>query len=151
MNAFTERATYQAYEANDVSVVIDQSGIVRYRGAGVNTTQITLWIDNLLATSVEQKNNHPRSSSLDQNYPNPFNQSTNIRFEIAETKKVILQIYNNEGRLITTLIDNEMNAGLHEVSWNGKNFSGQTVASGVYYYKLTAGEFQSIRRMILMR
>jgi hypothetical protein len=90
-------------------------------------------------------------SELSQNYPNPFNPSTAIRFDIDRSEKVILQIYNNEGRLITTLIDNHMNAGSHEVSWNGKNDDGLTVASGVYYYILKTDGFVTSRKMTFIR
>ena len=151
IDAATERAIYQAYEANDVSLVIDQSGIVRYRGAGVKVDQITSWIDNLLVTSVEGENNIPEKPHLYQNYPNPFNPVTNIIFEIKESQKVILQIYNIEGRLIKTLIENQLFAGRHELSWNGLNSQGLSVASGVYYYVLRAGDYQSAKRMVLMR
>ena len=151
IDAVAERATYQAYEANDVSLVIDQSGIVRYRGAGVKVDQITSWIDNLLVTSVAGENNIPEKPHLYQNYPNPFNPVTNIIFEIKESQKVILQIYNIEGRLIKTLIENQLYAGRHELSWNGLNSRGNLVASGVYYYVLRAGDYQSAKRMVLMR
>ena len=132
-------------------MVIDPSGIVRYRGAGVNTSQISSWIDNLLATSIEEDFVKPRTPELSQNYPNPFNPSTAIRFDIDRSEKVILQIYNNEGRLITTLIDNHMNAGSHEVSWNSKNDDGLTIASGVYYYILKTDGFVTSRKMTFIR
>jgi hypothetical protein len=132
-------------------MVIDQSGIVRYRGAGVDVSAITSWIDDLLLTGLEDKSKAPSSPALYQNFPNPFNPATNIRFEINESHKVTLKIFDNSGRLITTLIDNVMNPGGHEISWNGLDYKGQPVASGVYYYKLTAGDFKSAKRMILMR
>ena len=151
IDAAAEQATYQAYEASDVSIVIDQSGIVRYRGPGVQTGQITSMIDNLLVTSVAGENSSPENPHLYQNYPNPFNPVTNIIFEIKESQKVILQIYNIEGRLIKTLIENQLFAGRHELSWNGLNSQGLSVASGVYYYVLRAGDYQSAKRMVLMR
>ncbi len=151
IDAAAERAVYQAYEANDVSMVIDQSGIVRYRGAGVNTSEITSWINTLLATSAVEEMKQPQSPQLFQNYPNPFNPGTNISFQITGAQNVVLQIYNIEGRLITTLIDNQLFAGRHEISWNGLDSKGYPVVSGVYFYVLKTGDFQSTKRMILMR
>jgi hypothetical protein len=151
IDASATRATYKAYEANDVSMVIDQSGIVRYRGAGVNTSSIQSWINNLLATDIEEINQVPQTSQLYQNYPNPFNPATNIRFELAESQQVTLQIFNIEGRLVKTLIDNQLFAGSHELSWNGLDNRQQPAASGAYYYILKSGDFQSAKRMVLMR
>lgn len=145
------RAAYKAYEANDVSMVIDQEGIVRYRGAGVNTSQITGWIDNLLTTSVEEKETFPVTPRLEQNYPNPFNPETRISFRLTNSQKVMLQIYDNEGRLIKNLIEDRLQAGRHEVSWNGKTAEGLPAASGIYFYVLQTGNFRSAKKMILTR
>ena len=89
IDAAATRSAYQAYEANDVSMVIDQQGVVRYRGAGVKVDQISGWIDNLLtATNVDNDQAVPRSTELEQNYPNPFNPSTRIRFYLAQNQTV---------------------------------------------------------------
>jgi hypothetical protein len=143
--------SYKTLFAIHWSISLDQSGIVRYRGAGVKTSSIQSWINNLLATGVEENKQVPRSSQLYQNYPNPFNPVTNIRFELAESQQVTLQIFNIEGRLVKTLIDNQLFAGSHELSWNGLDNHSQPAASGAYYYILKAGDFQSAKRMVLMR
>ena len=131
-------------------MVIDQSGIVRYRGGGVLASVITYWIDDLLTTDfhyVPQKTPH-----LYQNYPNPFNPGTNISFDLPEKAKVVLQIFDLEGKLIKTLVDDQMAEGPYTFSWNGVNNSGQPVASGIYYYVLkTDTGSQMAKRMILMR
>ncbi len=133
-------------------MVIDHEGIVRYRGAGVNASQITSMIDNLLtASSIDDETSVPATPDLYQNYPNPFNPTTTIGFEITETQKVILQIFNIEGRLIKTLVDNQLFAGRHEFSWNGLDNQARAVASGVYYYVVKSGDYQSAKRMVLMR
>jgi len=152
IGASATRAAYSAYEANDVSMVIDQSGIIRYRGPGVQTVNIKPFIDDLIATSVEDDNSViPKSPELYQNYPNPFNPVTNIAFEIRQAQKVTLQIYDNRGRLIKTMIENQLNAGHHEVSWNGVNNQGRPAASGVYMYVLKTEDFRSSKKMILVR
>ena len=152
INAGATRHAYQAYEANDISMVIDQQGVVRYRGAGVKIDQITGWINDLLTTSVEGNDEVlPVSTQLEQNYPNPFNPSTRIRFYLVRNQNVHLQIYDNQGRLIKNLIDNPMNTGAHEVSWNGLTDKGLPAASGIYYYVLETADYRSGRKMILTR
>ena len=151
INAASTRSVYQAYEANDVSMVIDQGGIVRYRGSGVKTDQIRGWIDNLLTTSVEEPGRLPGTTRLEQNYPNPFNPATRIWFHLAQNQDVHLQIFDNQGRLIKNLIEARMNAGRHEVSWNGLTDDGIPAASGIYYYILQTADHRSGRKMILTR
>jgi flagellar hook assembly protein FlgD len=70
------------------------------------------------------------------NYPNPFNPSTTIRFDVPQSGLVNLTIYDLNGRRIATLVDENMAAGSHQVSWNGRDASGISVASGVYIYRL---------------
>ena len=88
----------------------------------------------------------PETFSLLQNYPNPFNPSTQLRFKIADAGYVKLVIYDNLGRETETLVNEQLNPGTYEVEWNGSNF-----ASGIYYYKLFAGEFSDTKKMILVK
>jgi photosystem II stability/assembly factor-like uncharacterized protein len=91
-------------------------------------------------------NNVPKSLSLSQNYPNPFNPNTKIKFDIAKQDNVKLSLYNVLGKEVAVLIDNQMNPGTYEIDWNAVNIS-----SGVYFYKMTAGNFTEIHRMVLMK
>jgi hypothetical protein len=84
--------------------------------------------------------------SLKQNYPNPFNPATVIEFSIPTESKVGLKIYDLLGREIAELVNSELQPGLHKISFNGEKLS-----SGVYYYKLTAGEFSDIKKLILVK
>ncbi len=97
----------------------------------------------------------PLSYRLEQNYPNPFNPQTTIRFglpEEAEGKTVQLKVYDILGREVKTLLNGRLKAGYHEVRWNGRNNQGQTVSSGVYFYRLQTGQTtQMARKMILLR
>ncbi len=89
----------------------------------------------------------PKQFSLMQNYPNPFNPNTKIRFEIPnKTENVKLIVYDLLGKEIAVLVDEELKAGEYEVDWNS---SGNT--SGVYFYKLTAGQFTETRKMVLLK
>jgi uncharacterized delta-60 repeat protein len=91
------------------------------------------------------------SFELAQNYPNPFNPSTMIRFALPEAAQVSLKIYDVAGQLVQTLVDGVIEAGRHQVVWDGTNQHGVQVASGVYFYQLLAGEFKQVRKMSLVR
>lgn len=88
---------------------------------------------------------------LAQNYPNPFNPTTNIAFRLPKTEQVELKIFDMNGREVRTLVSGNLNAGGHAVIWDGKNNSARAVASGVYVYRMRAGEFEQTRRMNLVR
>ena len=89
--------------------------------------------------------------SLAQNYPNPFNPSTTIDYSLAGTSPVEIAIFDVNGRKVRTLVSEVKMQGVHKAVWNGKNDRGTSVASGVYFYRLTAGEFTQIKKMILLR
>jgi tartrate-resistant acid phosphatase type 5 len=86
-----------------------------------------------------------------QNNPNPFNPSTAIKFYIPNASNVTIKIYNILGREIKTLIDEQTAAGYHVVYWNGKNGRGEVVSSGIYLYRLTAGEFSQAKKMNMLK
>jgi len=86
------------------------------------------------------------SFALFQNYPNPFNPTTTIRFALPVESRVKINIYNSLGQLVETLADKDMKAGYHEI-----NFNASGLASGVYFYKLTSGNFVETRKMLLMK
>jgi M6 family metalloprotease-like protein len=89
--------------------------------------------------------------SLSQNYPNPFNPSTTIEYSIAKTSPVEIAIFDVGGHKIRTLVSEMKAAGSYRAVWNGRNDRGSSVASGMYFYRLTAGDFTRIRKMILLR
>ena len=93
----------------------------------------------------------PAQFNLDQNYPNPFNPETVIKFSLREDSWVTLRIYNVLGQVVITLVDEQKPAGEHTVTWNGKNSQSLDVASGVYFYRIKAGDYESVRRMTLLR
>lgn len=84
--------------------------------------------------------------ALEQNYPNPFNPRTNLRFTIPELRFVSLKIYDMLGREISTLVHQTLNPGVYSTEWNAS-----MVSSGVYYYILSAGEFSSVKKMVLVK
>lgn len=93
----------------------------------------------------------PTQFSLEQNYPNPFNPSTWIRYNLQKRSQVTLGIYNILGQLVTTLVNAPQAAGMHSVEWNGRDKSGNSVGSGIYLYRIQAGNFTQTRKMLLMK
>jgi len=93
----------------------------------------------------------PERYSMSQNYPNPFNPTTQINFEIPVRSHVTLTVYNLLGQKVTTLVDKEMPAGRYIADWNSASDSGTIVASGVYFYKLEAGDFIETKKMMLLK
>jgi hypothetical protein len=88
---------------------------------------------------------------LGSNYPNPFNPSTTIAFGLVKASPVNLGIYDASGRLVRILADRSFPAGQHALTWNGVDGRGHAVASGVYFYRLVAGDFRETKKMILLR
>jgi hypothetical protein len=103
-------------------------------------------------TGVETLGGLPTEFALDQNFPNPFNPSTTIRFSLPKESPVTLVIYNVLGVSVRTLVNGEnLNAANHQVAWDGKDDNGLTVPSGVYLYRISAGAFQTAKKMTLLK
>lgn len=93
----------------------------------------------------------PLTYSLGQSYPNPFNAGTTIRYELPQASKVSITVYNMLGQLVRILVDEMKLAGYYTVVWDGRNTGGQSVASGVYTYRMEAGDFVQTRKMVLVK
>ncbi|MFQ6092411.1 MAG: FlgD immunoglobulin-like domain containing protein [bacterium] len=96
----------------------------------------------------------PTRYNLAQNYPNPFNPETSIQYSVVSDQSpphITLKIYNILGEEVRTLVDELKDAGYYTVTWDGKDSGGLGVASGVYFYRLTAGDFTSTKRMVLLK
>jgi hypothetical protein len=93
------------------------------------------------------------ANTLSDNYPNPFNPTTTIKYSIADRGQVSLKIYNAAGQLVRTLVNEEQapQAGGFSKVWNGLNDRGQSVASGVYFYQLTAKNFEQTKKMVVIK
>ncbi len=101
---------------------------------------------NQIPTSVENSSPMPTTFELEQNYPNPFNPVTTIQFTIVNSQLTIVKVYDVLGREVATLVNEVKLPGRYQVTWDAKN-----MASGVYFYKLTAGEFVQTKRLLLLR
>ena len=94
----------------------------------------------------------PLANSLSQNYPNPFNPETTIRYDLSSDAIVSLTIYNITGQVVRKLVDGEsLAAGQYQAVWDGRSESGASVASGMYFYLLHAGDYVAKRKMVLLR
>jgi len=124
------------------------------KSASANAELISVPGYNLNITSREEYANAfkatasvlPSEFALVQNYPNPFNPTTNIAFDLPENAYVTLTVYNIAGEKVAELVNGDVKAGQHTVSWNAAD-----VSSGVYFYRITAGNFTATRKMILMK
>jgi hypothetical protein len=119
------------------------------------TTVFNLWESNPsdtvdafveAITSLTDLDRIPASYELNQNYPNPFNPSTVISYQLPEFSKVDLRIYNVLGEQVAALVFANQPAGHHQVEWNAAGF-----ASGIYFYHIIAGDYQDVKKMILLR
>lgn len=106
-----------------------------------------------VVTSVQQttESNEVRTFALHQNFPNPFNPSTTIQYELVKQEFVELEIYNQVGQKIRTLINANHKAGEFSIAWGGMDDTGNQVASGIYYYKLTSSGKFVTKQMILLK
>jgi hypothetical protein len=93
----------------------------------------------------------PQVTRLSGNFPNPFNPSTRIQFSLAESGFVLLDVYNARGQKVSSLIQNYLEAGLHLITWNGKNDAGNQLASGVYYLKLKTGNYNKTHKILMIK
>ena len=93
----------------------------------------------------------PDVFALHQNYPNPFNPVTNIVYDIPEASDVRITIYNVTGQKVRTLLHKQHNPGRYRIMWSGVNDFGQPVSSGMYFYRIMASDFVSVKKLILMK
>jgi hypothetical protein len=114
--------------------------------APVSPALVKVSVQSLSSIGREPLAKSPRKFELEQNYPNPFNPSTVIRYRIAEPSMVVLKVYDVLGRELTTLVHERQAAGQYSIVFNA-----QSLSSGTYFYRLTAGEFTSIKKMLLVK
>nr|MDA3883961.1 T9SS type A sorting domain-containing protein [Candidatus Delongbacteria bacterium] len=101
-------------------------------------------IQPIVASGIDS--NMPLETSLEQNYPNPFNPTTTINFSIVEAGNVSMNVYNFSGQLVRSLVNGQMNAGMHTA-----NFDASNLSAGVYYYTLEANNMTMTNKMILVK
>jgi hypothetical protein len=120
---------------------------------GVTLPQASIPYD-VVNFAYKQHGDHeqvPTSFVLGQNYPNPFNPTTRISFDLPKSCEVKLEVYNLLGQRVKTLLSGQMTAGSHGIDWNSTDENGKQVSSGIYLYRLTAGEYLETKKMVLLK
>jgi len=106
-------------------------------------------LSEMIITSVEEPSADrrlPGNFSLEQNYPNPFNPTTAISYQLSAVNYVTLKVYNSAGREVACLVDRQMPAGSHRTEWNASG-----VPSGIYFYRIQAGNYSETKKLVVMR
>jgi photosystem II stability/assembly factor-like uncharacterized protein len=146
---WTTRKTYMPMALTDISVV-DQN-CVWISGSNYGILRTLTGGDIPSAVREDEIPNRPSSFELLQNYPNPFNPSTTIKYRVDESGSVNLTIFNELGRKVRILVDEKQSAGWHQIVWDGRNFSGQKVATGVYLYTIQNKNRTGVKKMIMLK
>jgi len=149
------KSSYFAIDQGPILIMIEnyRSGLIWntfMRNATVQSAMAKIFQD-IPSSVTSDLDDKPRSFTLKQNYPNPFNPETTIQYEIPKASQVSIRIFNLLGEEVKKLLNAEKKAGKYTISWNGKNNLGQQVSSGLYLYRIEAGDFIQIRKMILLR
>ena len=129
---FPTENPYQTYQGNGDAFV-------------ANLIDISAYVDAVSDPEL------PCGFRLSQNYPNPFNPQTQFELSLPHVSHVIVEVFNVLGQQVVTLVDKRLPAGSYRVTWDGKDYVGQEVSSGVYLYRLTADEFVQSRKMLLLK
>ena len=147
------------YDPEDDGIPLTSLGVHEHWNNPINKQYSSeLGIDNgidfvkLTRANITSMNDHTENAThetkftLSQNYPNPFNPSTTIEYKLNKSAKVCLKIFNLSGQEVEILVNGIENAGSHKISWHPTNLS-----SGVYFYRLQAGEFSETKKLLLQK
>jgi Secretion system C-terminal sorting domain len=105
----------------------------------------------LTITDADESSNQPEEFGLFQNYPNPFNPVTSIQYAISSRQFVTLKVYDLPGREVATLVNEELEAGIYKVEFNVAQVSRPEITSGIYFYRLEAGNYTETKKMLLLK
>jgi hypothetical protein len=139
LSARTFNITVSAMDLNQNSAVVPING--GSQKLFVNRYQFLSTTDDLI----------PKSFKLYQNSPNPFNPNTHIRFDLSKNESILLMIYNVVGKEVAQIKRNNLSAGQHVINWKGQDQHGERLPSGLYIYRLVAGNKISTKKMLLLK
>jgi len=123
-----------------------------YRLADVSADGVVQYHDKItVTTDALQQTSKPNDFTLYPAYPNPFNPVTSIRFDIPEASNVKITVYNELGKVVKVLVDNNLSAGHHVTQWDSKDSFGESVSAGIYLYKIESGGYQKTMKMVLVK
>jgi hypothetical protein len=109
------------------------------------------WVSWVVDVKEEDYSLQPIRFDLKQNYPNPFNPITVVEYTLPKSSQVRIQIYNILGQRVRLLVDEWQETGGKKVEWDGKDDDGIEVGSGIYFYRVTAGDFVDCKKMTLIK
>ncbi len=115
------------------------------------TSTMNVTVNSVIDPIEKSLSETPNEFKLHGNYPNPFNPTTTIKFDLKEDSKVTLKIYNTLGQEVRSLVNDTKEAGYHSVLWDGKNNQGSAVPSGLYIYRINAGNYVKSMKMMLVK
>ncbi len=116
-----------------------------------NNGGVITFLENQSTLSIDDQQSQPKNYFLLYNHPNPFNAATTISFSLPRAERVRLAVYDISGRLLSTLLDENLSAGSHSVDWDGRAAIGGSVASGIYFYSLITDGAAVSNRMLLLK
>ena len=105
----------------------------------------------VLGTAHSSLTTFPVEVEISQNFPNPFNPITTFRLDLPEAMDVQLIVFNNLGQKVKTLLNKKIDPGIHDINWNGLNDEGSQLPTGMYFYQISAGEFQAGKKLVLLK
>ncbi len=144
-SSYSRRISYLFITNTGTQVTVDAADTTSPNTGVIPVDGISFIISGV--TGVEQADNTvPENFNLEQNYPNPFNPTTQINYSIPSTQNVTLKVYDELGKEVATLVNKDQAAGNYSVDFNASN-----LASGVYFYRIQAGNFIQMKKMILMK
>jgi len=146
-----ESIFFKVFDATDETVLEITETLAFEVDASYGSVVEPLVLSAAGVTSVDAGQNLPTTYNLAQNYPNPFNPSTKISFSLPEAATVTLEVYNILGQKVVTLFSGDLPAGYHNMKWDATDNFGRRVGSGVYLFKLHAGTFMQVKKMMLMK
>lgn len=145
-----ERSTTTLDPGDTLSLEFDATPVPEGKVRDLFLVSTGVYTSDLTGAHESEPATLPTRIALAQNRPNPFSKSTAIHFEVPAPARIRLEVFDLSGRRVAMLADAEYPAGYHAVEWNRRGASGTAVKSGVYVYRLSAGEYQEQRKMILL-
>ena len=134
------------FECNGNIAIFNDNTVSYWWRVGLDTSECEGFFLDLPSTAI-----NPNTFRLNQNYPNPFNPTTNLSYELSADSYVIITVYDLLGNVVRNLVSEYQSSGLKSVQWDATNEQGQSVAAGVYLYRIESGSFTNTKKMILLK
>jgi hypothetical protein len=133
-----------------IATDLNNDGTMDFAGVNQLANSVSIYLNEGTTDVKDAITAIPTRFDLAQNFPNPFNPSTTVQFDLPKSTHVTLSVYNILGALVTTLLDEDCSAGSYSVRWNGQAKNG-SLASGIYFTVIRAGDFRKTVKMVLMK